>query len=49
MRCRTKSAISINASIPFGSMYIAPLIPPFLAKHPQVRIDLSLTDEVVDL
>lgn len=41
--------LGINASIPFGSIYIAPMIPAFIARHPGVRIDLSFTDDVVDL
>lgn len=41
--------LGINASIPFGAMYIAPMIPAFIARHPGVRIDLSFTDDVVDL
>jgi DNA-binding transcriptional LysR family regulator len=41
--------LRISASIPFGSLYIAPLIPGFLARYPAVTVDLSLTDDMVDL
>ena len=44
-----RGRLRINASIPFGTMYIAPLIPDFLALHPALSIDLSLTDDVIDL
>ena len=44
-----RGRLRINASIPFGTMYIAPLIPDFLVLHPALSIDLSLTDEVIDL
>ena len=44
-----RGRLRINASLPFGSMFVAPLIPAFLAAHPDVIVDLSLTDEVVDV
>jgi DNA-binding transcriptional LysR family regulator len=44
-----RGRLRINASIPFGTMYIAPLIPDFLALHQALSIDLSLTDDVIDL
>jgi DNA-binding transcriptional LysR family regulator len=44
-----RGRLRINASIPFGAMYVAPALPAFLARHPDLRIDLSLTDDVVDL
>jgi DNA-binding transcriptional LysR family regulator len=44
-----RGRLSISASIPFGSMYVAPAIPTFFERHPDVRIDLSLTDDVIDL
>ena len=33
----------------FGMGYVAPALPDFLARHPDVSIDLHLSDEVVDL
>lgn len=44
-----RGRLRISASIPFGSMYVAPAIPGFLAQHPELTIDLSLTDDVIDL
>jgi DNA-binding transcriptional LysR family regulator len=41
--------LRVNASLPFGGMFVAPLIPAFLERHPDVIVDLSLTDEVIDL
>jgi DNA-binding transcriptional LysR family regulator len=44
-----RGRLRINASIPFGSMYVAPMIPAFLTRHPDVIVDLSLTDDIIDL
>lgn len=41
----------VKAAVPmsFGIKYLAPLIPAFLARYPEVDLDLSLSDEMVDL
>nr|WP_314072274.1 LysR family transcriptional regulator [uncultured Roseococcus sp.] len=44
-----RGRLRISASVPFGGMFLAPLIPAFLERHPDVTVDLSLTDDVVDL
>jgi DNA-binding transcriptional LysR family regulator len=44
-----RGRLTINASLPFGTMFVAPLVPDFLSRHPDIVIDLSLTDDVVDL
>jgi DNA-binding transcriptional LysR family regulator len=44
-----RGRLRVNASLPLGVMFIAPMIPAFLARHPDVVVDLSLTDDVVDL
>ncbi|HEX7872408.1 MAG TPA: LysR family transcriptional regulator [Sphingobium sp.] len=44
-----RGRLTISASLPFGSLYVAPAITAFLARHPDVRIDLHLTDDVIDL
>ena len=41
--------LRLSAPAPFAAMYIAPLLPEFMAKHPEVRIDMHVTSEVVDL
>ncbi|TPG26639.1 LysR family transcriptional regulator [Variovorax guangxiensis] len=53
-RCAASGAaprgrVSINASVPFGHHVLLPLMPRFLELHPQVTVDVSLTDRVVDL
>ncbi len=44
-----RGRLHVNASIPFGSQYVVPALPGFLARYPDVLVDLSLTDDVVDL
>ncbi|WP_142847163.1 LysR family transcriptional regulator [Telmatospirillum sp. J64-1] len=41
--------IRINVSVPFGRHCILPLLPAFTEAYPGIRLDLTLTDEVVDL
>jgi DNA-binding transcriptional LysR family regulator len=41
--------LTLNAPITLGLTRIAPRLPPFLAEHPDVRIDLHVDDKVVDL
>ena len=44
-----RGRLRVNANVAFGRRYLAPLIPDFLLRHPEVSIDLVLTDTVVDL
>jgi DNA-binding transcriptional LysR family regulator len=41
--------LRVNASVPFGISCLLPLVPDFLAAFPGIRLDLSLTDGLVDL
>ena len=41
--------LRISASITFGRMYIAPLLPKIVAKYPELNCELVLTDHLVDL
>lgn len=41
--------IRVNASVAFGSLVLEPLLPAFWAAHPNIIVDLSLSDEMVDL
>jgi DNA-binding transcriptional LysR family regulator len=44
-----RGRLCVSSSLPFGRLFVAPAIPPFLARHPEVIVDLSLTDQVIDL
>jgi DNA-binding transcriptional LysR family regulator len=41
--------LRLTAPAGFGRRHVAPLIPGFLAAHPQLRISLNLADRVIDL
>lgn len=41
--------LRINAPMSFGRLHIAPLIPDFLAKYPDIEIDMVMDDKHVDL
>ncbi len=44
-----RGVLRISASITFGRMYIAPLLPQVVARHPELSCELVLTDALVDL
>lgn len=41
--------IRVNASVAFGVLGLEPLLPSFWEAHPNIVVDLSLSDEIVDL
>ena len=44
-----RGTLRINALLVFGRVHVAPLIPEFLARYPDVQIDFTTTDQLVDL
>ena len=44
-----RGRLRINASVPFGRMFVAPALPAFLARYPDTSVDLSLSDDIVNL
>ncbi|MFE1599065.1 LysR family transcriptional regulator [Methylobacterium sp. ID0610] len=41
--------IRVNASVAFGTLGLEPLLPAFWQAYPRIVVDLSLSDEIVDL
>lgn len=41
--------VRVNASVVFGMVAVEPLLPAFWAEYPNVVVDLSLSDEIIDL
>jgi DNA-binding transcriptional LysR family regulator len=41
--------LKINAPLSFGNLHLAPLWGEFLKLHPQLELDITLTDRIVDL
>jgi DNA-binding transcriptional LysR family regulator len=48
-RSLPRGRLRINCSVPIGVRHIQPLIPEYLQRYPEMNIDLSLTDTLVDL
>ena len=44
-----RGRLAIGAPVMFGRLHLAPLVTEFLAKHPEVNIELLLLDRVVNL
>ncbi|WP_020185996.1 LysR family transcriptional regulator [Methylopila sp. 73B] len=44
-----RGRVRVNCSVSFGQMYVLPLTAAFLARFPEVTLDIVLTDQVVDL
>lgn len=46
---RPQGLLRLNAPVVFGRRHVLPHLPDFLAAHAEVRVDLTLSDAVVDL
>jgi len=44
-----RGTLRVTTSASFGRLHISPLLPQFLAQHPEVRVSISMSDERVDL
>lgn len=44
-----RGRLRVNANMGFGILHLSPMLPGFLAENPEVDVDLSLTDQVIDL
>jgi DNA-binding transcriptional LysR family regulator len=44
-----RGVIKMTAAVNFGARHVAPAIAAFLARHGEVRFDVSLSDRIVDL
>ena len=49
LHAEPRGLLKINSSTAFGHLHVAPLLPKFLDRHPDLRIQLTLTDSVVNL
>ncbi|GGJ06350.1 LysR family transcriptional regulator [Neoroseomonas lacus] len=44
-----RGRVRVNASVPFGTHHLLPLVPGFLERFPEVTLDIVLSDQVIDL
>jgi len=44
-----RGRLRVNANVPFGHHFLLPLATEFLERHPDVTLDIVLTDEVIDI
>ena len=44
-----RGTLKVNSSMVFGTRHIAPAVAEFLSAHPEMHLDLTLTDQFVDL
>lgn len=44
-----RGRLCVNANVPFGEHFLLPLVPEFLARYPDITLDIVLTDEVIDI
>lgn len=44
-----RGKLSINASVAFSEVFIIPILPDFLRLYPDIEVDLTQTDGIVDL
>ncbi|MDQ1830666.1 LysR family transcriptional regulator [Massilia scottii] len=49
MRLAPRGRLRISAPVTFGSESLSPLLPSYLARHPEVSLDLELNDRLVDV
>src|SRR3546814_7115767 len=48
-RIKATGLLRMNVPLSFGSRFVAPLIPEFSRRHPEVRVALGLSDAQLDL
>ena len=49
LRAHPKGPLKVTAPPVFAMKYLAPRLPEFLTRHPEIRLDLVLTSENIDL
>ena len=49
LHSETRGQLRVSAPVAFGTLHIAPALPEFLGRYPEVRIDMTIGDRIVDL
>lgn len=48
-RAQPKGLLRVNVGTAFGMHQLAPALPEFLSRYPEVQVELTITDRIVDL
>ncbi|WP_434629916.1 LysR substrate-binding domain-containing protein [Chromobacterium sp. CV08] len=49
LSARPRGVLRVNASVTFGTLRLAPLLAEFMARYPDIAVELELGDQLVDL
>jgi len=49
LQAAPRGVLRVSAPVAFGRLQLAPAMPDFLARHPELTVDMTLTDRFVDL
>jgi DNA-binding transcriptional LysR family regulator len=49
LHAQPRGVLKVAASVAFGTLHIAPAIGDFLCRYPELDIDMTITDRIVDL
>lgn len=44
-----RGVLKVSASVAFGTLHVAPALAEFLARYPELSLDMTITDRLVDL
>lgn len=48
LKAEPKGTLRVNCALSFGVLHVAPALPDFLARHPDLVIDMEFTDRFID-
>ena len=49
LQSQPRGVLKLTCPVAFGRLHVAPAVAEYLAQYPQMRVDLTVTDRVVDL
>lgn len=49
LHAEPRGTLKVSASVAFGTLHIAPALPAFAARYPELAIDMTINDRIVDL
>lgn len=44
-----RGTLRISTSVAFGTLHVAPALPGFMAQYPELKVDMTISDRLVDL